>query len=125
MRNDELWEALHGETQVDQNYRSKTVLDEVFESDHSTYISITSHSGEIGSILQVLGHQSFSLNTGAVIPVLVKAETEKGPEPSTALQSFTPLCRCTAPPAITATTSVCADPTVTGEIPNYPSSKPS
>lgn len=41
-----------GEVQVDENIRSKTVLDEVFESDDSTYISITSHSGEIASILQ-------------------------------------------------------------------------
>ena len=123
---DPLWEALHGETQVDQNYRSKIVLDEVFESDDATYISITSHSGEIASILQVLGHQAFSLNTGAVIPVLVKAEVDKGPAPSTALQNFTPLCTCTSPPAVTATTSVCADPTPSnGEVPIYPSSRPS
>ncbi len=122
---DALWEALHGETQVDQNHRSKIVLDEVFKSDDSTYISITSHSGEIASILQVIGHQPFSLSTGAVIPVLVKAEVDRGPAPSTALQNFTPLCTCTSPPAITATTSVCADPTPSdGEIPNYPSSRP-
>ena len=123
---DPLWEALHGETQVDQNYRSKILLDELFESDESTYISITSHSGEIASILQLLGHQSFSLNTGAVIPVLVKAEVEQSAAPSTALQSYTPLCTCTSPPAVTATTSVCAGPTPSnGDIPNYPSSKPS
>lgn len=121
---DPLWEALHGETQVDQNYRSKILLDEIFDSDHSTYISITSHSGEIGSILQELGHQTFPLETGAVIPVLVKAESERGPEPSTTLQHFTPLCTCTSPPAVMATTSVCADPTPSdGGIPNYPSSK--
>jgi hypothetical protein len=41
--------------QVDENIRSKTVLDEVFSSDDSTYISITSHSGEIASILQGMG----------------------------------------------------------------------
>ena len=123
--NDPLWEALHGETRVDQNYRSKIVLDKVFESDESTYISITSHSGEIASILQVLGHQPFSLNTGAVIPVLVKAELDRGAAPSIALQNFTPLCTCTSPPDMTATTSVCADPTPSnGEIPKYPSSAP-
>ena len=49
--NDQLWEALHGETTVDQAIRSKTVLDQVFSTDKSTYISITSHSGEIASIL--------------------------------------------------------------------------
>lgn len=48
---DELWVALHGETSTDQGVRSKRVLDSVFSTDDSTYISITSHSGEIGSIL--------------------------------------------------------------------------
>ncbi len=50
--NDQLWEALHGETNTDQDIRSKAVLDDVFSSDKSTYISITSHSGEIASILR-------------------------------------------------------------------------
>ena len=50
--NDELWEALHGETNDDQDIRSKRVLDQVFSTDRSTFISITSHSGEIGSILR-------------------------------------------------------------------------
>lgn len=49
---DELWELLHGETNVDQEIRSKVVLDQVFSTDNSTYISITSHSGEIGAILE-------------------------------------------------------------------------
>jgi hypothetical protein len=50
--NDTLWEALHGETDTDQDIRSKKVLDDVFLTDSSTYISITSHSGEIASILR-------------------------------------------------------------------------
>lgn len=49
---DQLWEALHGETSADQDIRSKKVLDDVFTSDESTYISITSHSGEIASLLR-------------------------------------------------------------------------
>jgi broad specificity phosphatase PhoE len=53
--NDLLWKPLQGEVQVDENIRSKTALDEVFSSDDSTYISITSHSGEIASILQGMG----------------------------------------------------------------------
>ena len=51
VENDELWEALHGETTIDQEIRSRKVLDSVFAVDHSTYVSITSHSGEIGAIL--------------------------------------------------------------------------
>jgi hypothetical protein len=53
------------------------VLDEVFSTDKSQIISITTHSGEGASVLRVLGHQVFSLVTGAIIPVLVKAETIK------------------------------------------------
>ncbi|KAL2056144.1 hypothetical protein ABVK25_003787 [Lepraria finkii] len=111
--NDQLWEALHGETNNDQDIRSKKVLDQVFSTDRSTYISITSHSGEIGSILRVLGHQEFGLNTGASIPVLVKAQVIGGTAPTTASEPFTPLCTCTSPPAITATISVCSFPTPT------------
>lgn len=48
---DLLWKPLVGETAVDQQIRSKTVLDQVFGTDRNTWISITSHSGEIGAIL--------------------------------------------------------------------------
>jgi len=57
---DELWEALHGETNIDQDIRSKKALDQVFSTDDSTYISITSHSGEIGSLLRGKSHASES-----------------------------------------------------------------
>ncbi|KAL8637835.1 MAG: hypothetical protein Q9228_004943 [Teloschistes exilis] len=110
---DQLWEAYHGETQVDQDIRSKAVLDDVFSHDDETYLSVTSHSGEIASLLRVLGHQKFSLSTGAVIPVLVKAETLGGPTPTTATQPYTPICTCTSPPAIGATTSSCTLATAT------------
>ncbi|KAL8826890.1 MAG: hypothetical protein Q9191_003525, partial [Dirinaria sp. TL-2023a] len=93
---DPLWEALHGETNVDQDLRSKTVLDAVFSSSshkRETYVSITSHSGEIASLLRVLGHRVFPLNTGAVIPVLVRAQTIREIAPSmTASQPYTPIC---------------------------------
>lgn len=111
-----------GEVSTDQDVRSKKVLDEVFGSDDSTWISITSHSGEIGSILRgksyvilafgmkqadsrvVLGHRTFSLSTGAVIPVLVKAETIQGTPASTASVPWTTISTCsTVPPLPTAT----------------------
>ncbi|KAL4969131.1 phosphoglycerate mutase family protein [Aspergillus stella-maris] len=61
-------------------------------------ISITAHSGEITSILRVIGHQAFRLSTGAVIPVLVRAEEVYEPEPTTtAVWSVS--AYCTAPPA--------------------------
>lgn len=126
---DELWVALHGETSTDQDVRSKRVLDSIFSTDGSTFISVTSHSGEIASLLRgqllprspcclptnltfcaVLGHRVFGLSTGATIPVLVEAQTIEGPGPTTALQPYTAICTCTSPPAVTATTSVCAYP---------------
>ena len=49
---DPLWQPLHAETPTDQDIRSKKVLDDVFLTDDRTYISITSHSGEIASLLR-------------------------------------------------------------------------
>ncbi|MCJ1307616.1 hypothetical protein MMC25_001263 [Agyrium rufum] len=100
---DELWVALHGETNQDQDIRSRKVLDEVFSVDRNTYISITSHSGEIASLLRVMGHQPFSLNTGAVIPVLMKVSTIFAKEPVTSSQPYTLLSTCATPPPPTAT----------------------
>jgi broad specificity phosphatase PhoE len=97
---DPYWTALHAETSADQDIRSKKVLDDVFTSDDSTYISVTAHSGEIASLLRVLGHRVFSLSTGAAIPVLVKATTLKGDGPATTTQPYTPQKTCAAPPAI-------------------------
>ncbi|KAK1057598.1 putative phosphoglycerate mutase pmu1 [Friedmanniomyces endolithicus] len=94
---DQIWNGVTAETNAAQDARSKIVLDSIFSSDDHTWISITSHSGEIGSILRVLGHQSFSLSTGAVIPVLVKAEfLPSGPAPSH--PPYTTSTHCAAPP---------------------------
>ncbi|PQE13800.1 phosphoglycerate mutase protein [Rutstroemia sp. NJR-2017a BVV2] len=92
---DPLWEALHGETSGDQDIRSKKVLDEVFGSDDNTWLSITSHSGEIASILRVLHHRVFSLTTGAIIPVLVKAETIRSTPTSTSYLPCLKSDKCT------------------------------
>lgn len=49
---DLFWKPLLAEQSVDQDIRTKTVLDDVFDSDKSTWVSITSHSGEIASLLR-------------------------------------------------------------------------
>lgn len=107
---DELWNGVTSETSSAQDVRSKVALDSVFSKDPGVYLSITSHSGEIASLLRVLGHRSFSLNTGAVIPVLVKAETIKGPAPTTTTPPWTVSAHCTSPPitSISGGTCVCA-----------------
>lgn len=134
---DQLWQAYRREVEIDQDIRSKAVLDDVFSTDDETYISITSHSGEIASLLRgkpilfrhlilrrctdfemvVLGHRPFRLATGAVIPVLVKAETVDGPAPITATVPYEAICTCTSPPAVGATTSTCTYATATPSIP--------
>ena len=99
---DQLWTGATSETSQAQDYRSKQLLDDVFGHDRSTYISFTSHSGEIRSILRVLGHREFSLSTGAVIPVLVKAETVSIEDATSTVSSatWTPSPHCTEPPVI-------------------------
>ncbi|KAF2814671.1 phosphoglycerate mutase family protein [Mytilinidion resinicola] len=99
---DELWEKGHAETSGDQDLRSKEVLDEVLGGDGSTFVSVTSHSGEIASLLRVLGHQEFSLSTGAVIPVLVKVTTLKSAPATSTYEAFTSVSTCAMAPTVTA-----------------------
>ncbi|KAL8775075.1 MAG: hypothetical protein Q9209_000554 [Squamulea sp. 1 TL-2023] len=70
---DELWSATERETNEELDRRMKQLLDDIFEHDDGTFISFTSHSGAICSLLRVLGHREFRLVTGGVIPVLVRA----------------------------------------------------
>lgn len=59
----------------------KKLLDDIFTHDDSTFISFTTHSGSIASLLRVIGHREFRVPTGAVIPVVIRAETIRS-EPS-------------------------------------------
>ncbi|KAG9254527.1 histidine phosphatase superfamily [Emericellopsis atlantica] len=97
---DELWrgDVSEGEIQPHQDWRSQSVLDDVFVEDDATWISVTSHSGEIRSLLRVLGHREFSLSTGQIIPVLVKAEVVEGTPTTEPLPGFTSEATCDAPP---------------------------
>ncbi|CAI7616537.1 unnamed protein product [Penicillium pancosmium] len=110
---DELWNGVTGETSAAQDVRSTTALNEVFFTSASekseAVVSVTAHSGEISSILRVLGHRTFSLSTGAVIPVLVKAEKKgggRGPVTSSSV-AWTDSPHCTVPPVTSVTACVC------------------
>ncbi|KAL8695197.1 MAG: hypothetical protein Q9218_000235 [Villophora microphyllina] len=72
--NDELWTPDHRETHEETDERMKRLLDDIFNNDYNSFISLTAHSGVICSLLRVLGHREFRLATGAVIPVLVEAK---------------------------------------------------
>jgi broad specificity phosphatase PhoE len=91
-----------------QNLRSKTLLDQLFQTDGNTFLSLTTHSGEGRSLLAVLNHIPFSLSTGAVIPVLVKAETISGPGPTTEVLPYTSQVVCNGPPVTSLATCVCS-----------------
>ncbi|OAA34180.1 Histidine phosphatase superfamily, clade-1 [Metarhizium rileyi] len=94
---DELWQGDKGETPAHQVARSKKVLDDVFTNDGSTWISVTSHSGEIAALLTALNHRAFSLSTGQIIPVLIKAELVQ-PLPASTSAGFTPEATCKQAP---------------------------
>lgn len=96
---DELWKGQEGETTEAQMKRTKIVLDDIFSNDNNTWISITSHSGQIRANLKVLGHIEFSLSTGQAIPALVKAVDLRKVEPATTtIQSWTAEATCNSPP---------------------------
>jgi hypothetical protein len=127
---DELWTGVTTEVSAAQDFRSKALLDDIFTSDANTYLSFTSHSGEITSLLRVTDHRPFRLSTGQIIPVLIKAETVE-PTSTVTSATWTPSPFCTAPP-VTSVPSwgngggcVCqngAEPTIT-DLPPFPTSE--
>jgi len=72
--NDELWKADIRETDDEVAARLSILLDDIFDTDQSTFISLTAHSGAITGALQAIGHRKFGLQTGGVIAVFVKAQ---------------------------------------------------
>ncbi|KAK6459710.1 phosphoglycerate mutase [Scheffersomyces xylosifermentans] len=62
------------ETVAEQSLRINKNLQQIFnENPEDSIISLTSHSGSIRAQLLVLGHRSFAVGTGGMIPVFVKA----------------------------------------------------
>ncbi|KAI0105250.1 phosphoglycerate mutase-like protein [Nemania sp. FL0031] len=114
---DELWRGAddEGETSDAQRRRTKIVFDDIFTHDDSTWISLTTHSGQISVSLSVLGHRAFSLSTGQAIPVLVKAQKIRAGTPTTTIVSFTTEPTCLAPPvtSISGQGCVCSSATST------------
>ncbi|POR33870.1 Phosphomutase-like protein 3 [Tolypocladium paradoxum] len=113
---DELWRGDRGEGETDahERARSKTVLDDVFAHDDGTWLSVTSHSGEIRALLAVLGHREFGLSTGQIIPMLVRAEVVGRPQPTATAPGFTSEATCDAPPvtSVAGTGCVCSSGTL-------------
>ncbi|KAL4954069.1 histidine phosphatase superfamily [Aspergillus filifer] len=53
-------------------------LSDIWNADENEVLSLTAHSGAITSILSVVGHRKFAVETGGVIPIFVKAERKSG-----------------------------------------------
>lgn len=70
---DPLWHADHRETHDEHDVRTQALLDDVFLRDQAEVISFTSHAGCVASLLRVLGHRAFPMQTGALIPLVIKA----------------------------------------------------
>lgn len=93
--NDELWHPVIRETPANQAIRAKIILDDIFNNDNSTFVSLTTHSGTIRALLEVVGHRKWNVPPGGLLPVFVRAEwyedweLEKGPEPPPAKKAPT------------------------------------
>lgn len=97
--NDELWHPSQRESDSALNARLKTFLDDIFAANSgNTFISVTAHSGAITSILDVVRHRRFKLQTGGVIPVLVRAERVQGKEPERVIEPPTGVPECKSDP---------------------------
>ena len=72
VENDDFWDPDHRETDAAVRLRMRKFLDNLFDSDSNTFISITSHSGALRELLATINHRPFRLETGTPMPVLVK-----------------------------------------------------
>ena len=95
---DKLWKPDRRESHSALTERLNELLDDVFDHDSNTWISMTAHSGTIMATLNAVGHRKFPLQTGGVIPVLVKAERKQGPRPKADVDPWQPKPECPSDP---------------------------
>ncbi|PNS19160.1 hypothetical protein CAC42_1896 [Sphaceloma murrayae] len=70
---DPLWLSDVRETDEDIDTRIRKFLDDLVDAKpHERVLSLTAHSGAIASILRVVGHRPFALQTGGVLPIVLK-----------------------------------------------------
>ncbi|KAF2732287.1 phosphoglycerate mutase-like protein [Polyplosphaeria fusca] len=95
---DRLYEEDYREPPSARKYRLELLLDDVFTNDGGVFLSLTSHSGAITSILEAFGHRKFGLQTGGVIPTLVRAEKVQGRREKPPHEPSDGPPACTSPP---------------------------
>lgn len=97
-QNDPLWDPDYRETNSGRRARLRKLLDDILAHDRSTFISLTAHNGAIQSILEVVGHVPFKMQTGSVLPVLVRVEKKKGVRPPEKVSPPKKAVKCKVPP---------------------------
>lgn len=96
--NDELWRPDLRESISAITERLRGLLDDVFAHDGNTWISITAHAGTTFALLAAIGHRGFPLQTGGVIPVLVKVEKRDGKRVPAHVDPWQPKPDCPSDP---------------------------
>ncbi|CRK14317.1 hypothetical protein BN1723_016170 [Verticillium longisporum] len=71
---DELWKADRFESDEEHIARKQRVLEDIFSTDHSQYISLTVHSQAIQAIMQVGGAKPFKIREGTSFAVVMRAD---------------------------------------------------
>jgi broad specificity phosphatase PhoE len=75
LEQDALWRPDVRETLEEHAGRVTVFLDDLFANESAPIVSVTAHSGTILALYEAIGHAEVRLEPGAIIPVLVKAET--------------------------------------------------
>lgn len=71
---DEQWRADRWEALADHCARKQAVLEDIFERDEGSFLSLSVHSYAIAVILKVCGAEVYRVREGSSIAVLVRAE---------------------------------------------------
>lgn len=82
---DTLWKARRGdgmataETDDEHTARKQRLLEDIFDTDNSHFISLTTHSYAISGILASVGSPPLRVKEGSMLAMLIKAEKEPPP----------------------------------------------
>lgn len=91
---DELWLPDLREPDSAHTQRMLGALDDIFAHDDNTVISLTVHSGVISATLRGVDHREFGMETGGVIPILLKVEKVAGKRPKVDTEPWQPKPEC-------------------------------
>ncbi|KAK4574014.1 putative phosphoglycerate mutase pmu1 [Recurvomyces mirabilis] len=72
---DELWTPDRRETLDEHADLWRTFLQYLFDTDTSTFVSITTHSGATRALYAAIGHPDVWLAAGSVVPIMVRGRT--------------------------------------------------